>query len=527
MPSSSALLLRPLSHVCSRWYSAALAYSTLWRYVSTCADSPIWVHASLTRARSAHDLWLDVRSSERNLVPDHVAHVLAEAGRAHSLSLAGPALEQYLDYLPQQSLPRLTNLSVHGAPSLAAYDIASLFRREMPRLRALDVAACIIPWGSSFWNDVGKNLACLSLGHIPHALRPGPHELHLFLSTLSTLECLCLDYILPIYPPAGSPSSTAVPKVLLPRLQSLIVNERCLLSTAAFLGSVARQLSDCFLGVTFTMYHSTHPLPPAYTSMLTRQTTELAVAASTFMRSPIVCSTTQYDLALRGSASQSLTYELRPFGFSDSDIALFRFAVVMDGLPLPTVPAQFSDSSLSRLIVAPTEPDYIWPAIPLLVFPYALMVNSLDVDAFVFEHPRLWAWSFTGPSSAALTHVTAHGSAAFGLLAAFVLPPNSNLSLHTPPYLHKDQSASVDETCHKKKKRPVLSAMTHLTLRAVDFAWGLDSIISSTLQSREASEEVAKIACVRLEQCLVTQSQVAALRSCSAIQHTDWDGICV
>lgn len=534
---SSALLLRPLSHVCSQWYSAARAYSALWRDISTRADSPAWVDAALARSSSARDLELDVSvdiSSALAPVPTHVARILAEAGRARWLRLSGPALAARLRYLPEGPLLRLTTLMLltHDTPSLEPEDAETLFKREMPRLERLDTVNCVLPWASACWTDLGRTLSNLALGFIAPALRPSPRELHSFLSALPALESLRLERVLGIYPPAGSPSSAAVPEITLPRLEFLNINENSVPSTAAFLGAVVRERSDCSLSVTY----ETRRLSSL--SLLTH-VTALAAAASSFLRLPTPpapaseASPTvlphpleKHNMKLCETTERSLRLELRS---ATSNIALCNLLFVTDAANSPSVPAPYSQPPSPPLSTTPLpaiEGDSDWAAVLPLVLSYARPVHTFEVDSLAFQHPRPWLWSFAAAPASAPAHVAARGPAAFGLLAALVLSPPTELPLLLPPEFDAAPPTPADEKCGTMEGRLALHAMTHLTLRAVDFAEGFDVALVSTLEARAASHGVADIENVRLERCGITEAQVDALRACFAVGRVDWDGIC-
>ncbi|KZV77341.1 hypothetical protein PENSPDRAFT_182536 [Peniophora sp. CONT] len=537
VPASSASLLRPLSHVCSQWYSAARAYSALWRDISTRVDSPAWVDAALARASTARDLRLDVTSDlhmASSPVPTHVARLLAEAGRARCITLTGPALAGRLRYLPQGPLLRLTDLvlSTHHEPSLDPEDAETFFQHEMPRLTTLDIVNCVLPWASACWNDLGKTLATLSLGGISPALRPSPRELHSFLSALPVLESLRLDKILSIYPPAGSLSGAAVPEISLPRLEFLTINENSVPSMAAFLGAVVRERSDCSLNVTYeTRHQSARTLPTHIVA--------LAAAASSFLRLPSPPASTaasspivlphpleKHSMVLRESTGHSLTLELRS---ATSDIAICKVFVLLDAQKASIGPAPFSQPPSPALSTTPlptVEDDNEWAAVLPLIFSHSRPVHSFEVDSAAFQHPRPWLWSFAAAPASAPSHVTARGPAAFGLLAALVLSPPAELPLLLPPEFDAAPPAPADGNDSEEEARLALHAMTHCTLRAVDFTEGFEVALASTLEARAASRGVAGVECIRIERCGVTEAQVDALRSCPAVGRVEWDGLC-
>ncbi|VDC07275.1 unnamed protein product [Peniophora sp. CBMAI 1063] len=538
LTASSASLLRPLSHVCSQWYWAAQAYSALWRDISTRADSPAWVDASLARSRTARNLQLDVsvdRVSASAPVPTHVARILAEAGRARCLSLSGPALASRLRYLPQGPLSRLTKLvlTTHLEPSLEPEDAETLFKHEMPRLKCLDTVNCLLPWASTCWAEIGKTLSKLSLGSIAPASRPSPRELHSFLSSLPALENLRLHDVLAIYPPAGSPSGAAVPEITLPRLEFLIINESSVPSTAAFLSAVVRERSDCCLNITFETRR-----PSSMTLLM--HVTALAAAASSFLRLPASPATPEaspavsspprekHNMKLCETSERSIRLDLRS---ATSGVALCSLQILTDAANSSSgmAPYALPPSPPSSTTPLPaTEDDNDWVAALPLVFSHARPMHSFEVDSLAFQHARPWLWSFAAARASPPAHVAAHGPAALGLLAALVLPLPlpSELPLLLPPEFDVAPNASANERGTENEARLALHAMTHLTLRDVDFAEGFGVALASTLEARAASHGVAGVQSIRLEQCAISEAQVDALRSCPAIGIVEWDGLC-
>ncbi|KAI0036318.1 hypothetical protein K488DRAFT_67790 [Vararia minispora EC-137] len=513
-PSSSALALRAVTHVCRHWRFAALAFSSLWVDVSTRLDSQRWIAETIRRSGAVPlhvDICWDPRAAA-DPVPAYVNLLLSEAARAERLSCFGPNLASRLRYIPQQPLKNLTTLALGTLcdDPLVPSDFEALLERSVPRLRELVTMGCQLPWASPLWANVSHTLLSLSIANIAQPLRPSPSELQNFLAKLCSLEHLALDHVLPIYPP--HPPDFASSPTLLPRLRSLVVAEDCYENVAAFVASLARPAPTCTLALRFAPH-----LPSR--STLVMAIPALATAARRFLfadssqpdRDPTV-----YDMDLR---------EL-PGG---TCLAFRLLRITPDAPPLPLLSIDLAAADPASLLLA--APTWSWAdagaAAAALPFALAqcLRLRTFAVECTAFARARAWAAAFRC-ACVPPSRVRARGPAARGLVAA--LAGADDEREHEP----HDTAHALLELMHQdctRRAGPLFGSLTHAALCAVDLASALpDSRLLAEALCTALERRAAPLTRLALVGCATSADQVAHLAA--RLESTgcvlEWDGEC-